>query len=303
MKTYLNFPAIHFLGIISMMSIITISCKKDQDIVSPDFDVTVGKTTYAVNEPITFDFTGDADIISFYSGAQGSEYKYRDRFRVDGTPQLQFTSYYQSSSQENTLQLLISNDFSGTYDTDNVQNATWTDITPRATLSTGANNTPSGVIDLTDLQTPDIPVYLAFRYAASHESVQPTWTIKDINVSNKLDDGSSVSVATIANLSWGAVNRSNSAKGWAYNATQLQFTSSPAGTEDNDDWLISQPIQLDRVQRSFGVNIKNNPVTKQTSYEFAGYAEAGTYTVTFEAINANKWDKKTVVKEMAITVQ
>jgi hypothetical protein len=279
------------------------SCKKEQIVNSPDFDVTLDKTTYAVGAPVTFNFTGDVDIISFYSGVAGSEYKFRDRFRVDGKPQIQFTSYYQASTQTNTLQLMLSKDFNGNYDAENLKKATWTDITSRATLSTGTDNTPSGVVDLTDLQTTDVPVYIAFKYNGSNASAQPTWTIKNIAIDNKLADGSSVSIASTANLTWGAISVLNSAKIWTYSTTQLQFVTSTAGTDDNEDWLITKPLQLDRVQRSFGINIKGNPTTKQTTYTFPGYTTAGTYTVTFEAINANKWDKKTTLKEFTVTVQ
>ena len=301
MTTFVRSLKLYFAGIIPILA--CLSCDKEQVVVTPDFDVTLDKTTYAAGAPVTFNFTGNADIISFYSGVPGNEYKFRDRFRADGKPQLQFTSYWQAGTQTNTLQLLVSKDFSGTYDAENLMKATWTDITSRAALSTGADNTPSGVVDLSVIQTPDVPVYIAFKYAATKASAQPTWTIKNIAIDNKLSDGSSVSIANTANLTWGAISVLNSARIWTYSATQLQFVSSPAGSDDNEDWLVSKPLQLDRMQRSFGINVKGNPTTKQTSYTFPGYSAPGIYTVTFEAINANKWDKKTTVKEFTITVQ
>ena len=279
------------------------ACSKEQLVKTPNLDVTLDKTSYAIGAPVTFNFSGEADIISFYSGVAGNDYKNRDRFRVDGKPQMQFTSYFQASTQPNTLRLLVSQDFTGTYDAENLLKATWTDITSRATLSTGTDNTPSGVVDLSDLQTPDVPIYIAFKYAASKASAQPTWTIKNLAVDNKLPDGSSVSIANTANLTWGAINMLNPAKVWTYSISQLQFVTSAAGIDENEDWLISKPLQLDRVQRSFGINVKGSPTTKQTSYIFPGYTTAGTYTVTFEAINANLWDKKTTVQEFTITVQ
>lgn len=299
----ISFPRSYKHLFVTIPMLACFACNKEQLVKTPDFDVTLDKTSYAIGAPVTFNFAGEADIISFYSGVAGNDYKNRDRFRVDGKPQIQFTSYFQASTQTNTLQLLVSNDFSGTYDAENLLKATWKDITSRATLSTGTDNTPSGIVDLSDMQTPDVPVYIAFKYSAVKASAQPTWTIKNIVIDNKLADGSSVSIANTANLTWGAINFLNSAKIWTYNTTQLQFVTSAAGIDDNEDWLISKPLQLDRVQRSFGINVKGSPTTKQTSYVFPGYAAAGTYTVTFEAINANKWDKKTTVKEFTITVQ
>lgn len=277
------------------------SCKKGVD--EPEFDITFDQRVYAVNEPIKFMVTGGADLITFYSGEPGKEYKYRDRFRIDGKPTMSFTSYRQNTDQPNSLTLLVSSDFSGIYDTENIQKATWKDITSRATLSSGADNTPSGTIDLTDIQQPDIPVYFAFKYVAKQGTVaQPTWTIKNIVINTTAPDGTLVPVATTANLTWGAVNVTG-AQTWNNSTTQSQIVGGGVNVADNEDWAITKSLQLDRVQRSFGVNMKSNPTSKLPSYEFAGYTAAGTYTVTFEAINSNIDEIKRTIKEFTITVK
>jgi len=307
MRTYLKYLHKNYFTALILPLLVFSACKKEQIVLTPDFDVTVDKTTYAVNEPITFNFTGTGDVVTFFSGAPGKEYKYKDRYRVDGKPQMLFTSFRQgTSTQANTLSVLLSKDFTNIYDIDNLQKATWTDITSRATLSTGVDNTASGVIDLTDLQTPDVPINIAFKYTAKKDAVvaQPTWTIKNF-VINNVADGIiyPIGISTAApSISWGAVNVLG-ANAWSSTATQLQFTGGAINAEDNEDWIITQPIQLDRVQRVFGLNIKNSPTATLTKYIFTGYIATGTYTVTFEAINANKWDKKTIVKEFTITVQ
>jgi len=301
MRTYLKYLNKHYLAALIPLLVLS-SCKK-QDVLNPDFNATVTKTTYAVGEPITYTFSGDADLVTFYSGVTGSEYKYKDRTTVNGKPQIQFTSYYQASTQTNTLQLLVSKDFNGTFDIPDLQSATWTDITSRATLSTGSDNTASGVVDLSDFLAPNSPVYIAFKYTATSASTQPTWTVKNIAVDNVQSDSSKVSIATSANIHWGIINVLNSANLWSFSTSQIQFLTSAAGNADNEDWIIAQPLQLDRVQRAVGVDIKPSPTTKLTKYVFAGYTTPGTYTVTFEAINANKWDKKTTVKQFTITVQ
>ncbi|NNU34028.1 hypothetical protein HK413_07455 [Mucilaginibacter sp. S1162] len=51
------------------------------------------------------------------------------------------------------------------------------------------------------------------------------------------------------------------------------------------------------------MSVKISATTKLTTYKFAGYPAAGTYTIAFEAINANKWDTKNIVKELTITVK
>jgi hypothetical protein len=280
------------------------SCKKSVDVPNPAFDVTVEKNTFRVKDTIEFKFTGSANIITFYSGEPGKEYQFRERFEVDGKPQMQFTSYSQFGPQSNSLRLMVSSDFKNVFDTETLNLATWTDITSRAVLSTGTDNTPSGVIDLSDFVRKDTPIYIAFKYIAKKLPVsQPTWTIKNVLVENKLADGSLVSIAKSADISWGAINVLNPAKAWTVTAAQAQMSGGPIDTDDNEDWIISKPLSLTRVQRSLGVNVKNNPTALQTKYIFTGYTAPGTYTVTFEAINANKWDSKKIIKEIIITVQ
>lgn len=295
-----------FSAAIAVAALIS-SCSKEQDVPTPDFDVKLAQTTYAVGEPIEFEFTGSADVVTFFSGESGAEYRHKDRTKAEGKPQLQFATYLQAgaSTQTNTLSLLISKDFTGTYDIDNLQNATWTDITSRATLSTGADNTQSGVIDLTDQMVENTPVYIAFRYTAQKDdaAAQPKWTVKNIAIDNVAADGTTIPLAAQANLSWGSLSVANAANLWAFNATSLTFTGGGISAEANEDWIISQPIQLDRAPRDFGKSIKPSATSRLITYTFPGYKEAGTYTASFEAMNANKWDTKKTLKEFTITVQ
>ena len=119
-----------------------ICCNKELKIDPLNVGVTTSKTTYQVGDTVHFNFTGNPDIISFYSGTDGNDYAYKDRTMADGTSQLQFTSYAQYGTQDSSLQLMVSNNFSGTYDSTNVVQATGSDITNRATLATGQEKTP-----------------------------------------------------------------------------------------------------------------------------------------------------------------
>lgn len=285
------------------------SCKKSfTSVTAPSFDVSVDSTTFNVNDPVTFHFTGDADIITFFSGASGSEYEYKNRNMVQGTPQMQFTSYRQFGTPDGlpdtTLKLMVSTDFKNVFDVETLQAAHWTDISNRATFSTGTDNTPSGTIDLSDFNKKDTPVYIAFKYHDFKSAVsQRTWTVKNILIQNKLADNSLISVATSANIAWGALNVLNSSKVWTFTTAQIQMAGGAIGTDDNEDWIISQPIFFNRVTPAVGVSIRNNPVAVLHDYTFAGYKTPGTYKVTFEAINANKWDNKQIIKELTITVK
>jgi len=101
----------------------------------------------------------------------------------------------------------------------------------------------------------------------------------------------------------GAIDVLNNTKSWTSTTTQIQMAGGAIGTDDNEDWIISKPLSLNRIQRSLGISVRSNPTALQTSYTFPGYTTPGTYTVTFEAINANRWDSKKIIKEFTITVQ
>jgi hypothetical protein len=43
----------------------------------PDFDVVAERATYRAGEEISFNFTGNADFLVFYSGETGNDYRHR----------------------------------------------------------------------------------------------------------------------------------------------------------------------------------------------------------------------------------
>lgn len=161
---------------------------------------------------------------------------------------LEFTSYRQYGYQSNTLSIWVSTDFSGDYTEEGINKATWVEITPRATLSTGADNIPSGPIDLSDFASQG-PIYLAFRYTGVGGTTQRAWTIKNIVIKNKLDDGTEFPIATISDAGWGWVrlNPSSSQQRWVITETQLQFVGGNETYGSNLGWVISKPIDLKKL--------------------------------------------------------
>jgi hypothetical protein len=284
------------------------ACEK-REVPEPDLGISVEKTTYAVGEPVVFKFDGTSDLLTFYSGEAGKEFKNRERVKVDGNVRMNFTSFRQPafSGPDTTLRIFASTNFKGIYNPDQINAAKWTEITSRATLSTGTDNTPSGFIDLSDLTPQDSALYLAFRYSAAMNTTaaQPNWTIKSLNIENVISAGppeQKITVRTIANLSWASVSFMNLDNNWTSSTTQLQFIGGAVNTERNLDWIVSQPIDLKRVARDVGVSIKTDPKLKLNTYSIA-YTKAGTYTATFEVLNVNKYDSKAVLKEFVITVE
>ena len=213
----INMKRVIFLMVI--ISIVVASCK-DEQLVSPNFDVTATVTkTQTPNEAgtemlvayqVRFVFSGNAKNIVFYSGENGSEYRNHNRYHTGYvTPHVRFSSAYSSGNIPNTLRVMVSNDFkpeyeylSGTanltlYTKAGVEAATWTDITNRFRLP-GNQLTPGvqegGEAVISEFHQ-SLPLFIAFRFDAdksSDESLMPgEWTFSQFSIRNEYDDGSS----------------------------------------------------------------------------------------------------------------
>lgn len=284
-----------------IVSVVISSCNKDLPINSLSFGVTTSSATYNVGDTVHFKFTGNADIISFYSGEEGNNYEYRKRTTMDGKSQLQFTSYAQYGTQLNTLQLLVSNDFIGTYDAPSISKGTWTDITNRATLSSGADNTPSGIIDLSDFMMQNKPIYIAFKYTGTFGSTQKTWTLSNLTLNLLKADNTALPVTDISNAGWKQINIQNPAAVWSISATQLRIAGGNATAADNEDWVISKLLYLNTVSPDVAVPIKN--ITQKTnSYDYV-FSQPGNYKVVFLAANATADKQESTTKEIDLTIQ
>jgi hypothetical protein len=290
----------HIRLIIGMAALTAfVSCSKNLAIKPLSFDVTTSSTTYRVGDTVHFNFTGNPDFIGVYSGEDGHNYDFRNRTTIDGISQLQFTSYAQFGTQLNTLQLKVSNDFTGTYDATNVGQATWTDITSRATLSTGVNNTPSGIVDLTDFLAQKKPIYFAFKFVGAASSTQKTWTINNLTLNLLKADNTILPITDIANAGWRQVNILNPAVVWTFNATQVRIAGGTG--PDNEDWAITKLLYLNNIAPDVAVAVKN--ITQiVNSYDYV-FTKAGTYKVVFLAANASGDAQESTTKEINLTIQ
>jgi hypothetical protein len=292
----------HKIGYSLLLAVLLVACNK-KEVPAPDMTVSLRTSNLHAGDTAFFDITGNPYNITFYSGEAGKQYKYRERTSAEGTPQLQFTSYMQNGSQTNTLQLLASTDFSGTYDSTNIYKATWTDITSRAKLSTGTNNTASGIVDLSDFVNGK-PVYIAFKYTGvQNTSVQRTWTIPTLTIANVLkEDGSSQPVVgALADAVFTAVNMKGTAVKWNITATQMQIAGGAANSPATENWAVSKGLVLNRAIPDAGTSIKKITDNGITS-SFYVYKTAGTYTATFVAANTTIYNAKSQVKEVTVTV-
>lgn len=297
-----------YIFILAAAAILLFSCR-DDDVDTPHFEVSVDKTEYKAGDSIVFTFDGDPDIITFYSGESGHEYRYKDRTFAEGAQvKLDFVSRVLYGSQVDNLTIKVSSDFSGIYDVENVKNATWTDITSRFTLPREnapgyaySWDTPSGTADLTDLTDPAKPFYFAFKYYGwpSTPTTQRTWRITAFNMTAVFENGAVSTLANLTSAAWSQVDVANPANKWALPGTQLQLAPASA-TDESEDWAITKPLYPTRVAPDLGVPIKNySQRLSQYGYKFAA---SGEYTVTFVAKNATSEGEQSVVREVKITI-
>jgi len=256
------------------------ACHKTLSTGDAAFGVTVEKTTLSLGDTARFGFTGNPDVISFYSGEVGKRYDYRNRISADGIPLLRFRTIRANGSQANSLALLVSNNFEGVLTTDTattigrIKNAAWTDITARATLSTGAAGAvSSGNIDLSDFSVQEKPVFIAFKYLGYVGSAQSKWTIDSFSVKNILADGTSYITANmneynIAYTNYGVTSyspgfsayKASSVYNWTITSSSLVITgaaSAGAATTAAEAWVILGPLNLKKVTPDAGMPVKN----------------------------------------------
>ncbi len=175
--------------------LIFVSCKKYDSIESPNgFDVTTSKLTYKVGDSVLFNFSGQPDEITFYSGESGRQYANLGRNSASGINKLVFQSSMQQGvlPGNDSLLLLISSNLKG-YDSASIVNATWTNITSRnskwpTTLATSFVTSDS--IDISDFNVND-SINIAFRYLGKKNALaaQRRWQIQAFALTNNLSDG------------------------------------------------------------------------------------------------------------------
>ncbi len=196
-------------------ALLLFSCQKVHVDTPSDFDVVSDKSTYKAGDTARFSFSGRADLVTFFSGEIGRKYENRNRNAADGIVRLTFQSNMTQGLLANpdSLKLYISSNLKG-YDSTNVVNANWIDITNRnskwpATLSTTFIS--SDTINLSDFNNTD-SVNIAFRvmnrqYATS---AQRRWQIQNLLLTNTLTDGRVTNLfSTFANTGWVQTNIKN----------------------------------------------------------------------------------------------
>lgn len=280
-----------------------ISCAKEK-VTTPSLEVTTSSLTYKAGDTVTFNFTGNPDNITFYSGEPGHNYEFRDRTTAENDLQINFKSLVQFGLVYKNLQLLVSNNYSGAADTTSVRAATWTDISDRAVFSTGQDNTPSGTISLKEFADPKntaARIYVAFKYTDYKKTQgQNRWVIRTFEANNISADGVVSPLAVLSSGGWKAFDFKNPASVWSVTTAQLLMFGGNKDADDNEDWVITKGFDPFYIKPDAGVALKNIS-TVLPSYKYV-YAKPGTYKVIFDVSAVRYNGEKRTTKELTLTI-
>ncbi|HWB90769.1 MAG TPA: DUF5017 domain-containing protein [Puia sp.] len=289
----------------SVLLALLIGACNSKDVASADFTVTPATATYKAGDTAWFYFKGNPYNLTFYSGEPGHDYQYRMRTQAMGRDVLQFNSATVSSTLPAGLQVLVSTDFTGEYDSAGVANPNvhWTDITSRAKLATGTTSTASGQVDISDFIAAAKPLFLAFRYtAAKTTTAQRTWTVTSLAINNIIGDSTYIfPVATIADGGWTVINMDSTAVKWTVSSAQLQVKGGAANSPATENWVVSRGVDLGRALPDAGVPVKNISNNKVVSY-FHIYTQPGTYTASFAGTNTTIYDSKSSLRQVQVNI-
>ncbi|MFY7899396.1 MAG: DUF5017 domain-containing protein [Chitinophagaceae bacterium] len=180
-----------------------------------DFAVNSDKITYKAGDTAIFGFAGKADLITFFSGEIGRRYENRNRRIAAGIPRLSFQTNMTQGVLTNpdSIRLYITAYLRG-YDSTNVVNASWVDITNRNTkwpVALTTTFTNSDTINLSDFNNAD-SINIAFRVMNKQylTAAQRRWQLQNLVLTNTLPDGRVTNLfSTFSNAGWVQANIKN----------------------------------------------------------------------------------------------
>ncbi len=279
------------------------ACQKDK-VEMPDFEVQTASLTYKAGDTVRFTFKGNPDNITFFSGEPGHNYEFRKRTSAANDLRVEFSTLVRSGLIYPNLQLMVSNNFNGKATIADVEAATWTDLSDRATFSTGADNTPSGVISLKEFTRPlkdSALIYVAFRYTDYKKPEgQNLWAIRTFSATNVSDEGIVTPLAVMSTGGWQAVDFKNPVRTWTITSAQLLLSNSSATVADNEDWVISKGFNPWQMVPDVGTALKNIS-TVLDGYSYA-FKKPGTYKVVFDASAVRYNGEKRLTREITLTI-
>ena len=258
-----------------------VSCVEDEA-PSVELKVALDKQVYQVGEPVTFKLNGNPDNIVFYSGEVGHNNANKERYHADGDLLVNFNSWVRYGDIYHNLKFLVSSDFSGVYDKENVEAATWIDLSDKFRFSVGDDQTPSGEVNLKEYvgAAEDAKLFVAFRYEDEEKAQQNNWIIRSITLDCVSAEGVRSNLATMPTMGWKVVDFENTAVTWNTSSTSQIQINGGNNQPKNVDWIISQAFDARKTTPDTGVALKNISTTMD-EYKYI-YTKPGIYEVVFE---------------------
>ena len=301
-------------------------------------DVVVETVVVKKNQPVKFQFDGNSDFITFYSGEDGHDYDLKDKneFNIeDISARLEFKAVAQYGDPLDIMKVFLSTKFPGLdkknkdVDFTNLNNKeNWIDITDQCKLPKKANWENNEPVELTSISLDeyiDENVTIAFLYNPFNpKAVQSVYEIQDLKIittNKKTGVESEIGASTMAFVPFD-IQEYHKEDGKPYKVAQkpgeggtwylnklseassaLRMPSSKApedGVSFNEDWLISNPQKMNTRITDKGVSLKTVH-TAVSEYTYV-YENTGEYNVAFVATNANFDHHSRVIKRIKITV-
>lgn len=306
--------ALLLIGIIS-------ACSRTMELAPLDFEASLAQETVKAGEKITFDLSGSANVVTFYSGELGKEYQYREgRPLAVSEPQVSFVSNANYGSQADQLSVLVSTEFNGDYTAQGINASLdageWIDITDRFTYSSskGSNgnyngaSVSSGVFDLSDIVTADKKgIYFAYRNEVKPDAIAGNvtqWTMSRFSLTVNTIMGRQT-LTDQATAGWSAIMaRDLDPKFPLIQATSVFFRRNDNRNLYLDNWAITKKIQFDDLDLGpdLAEPVKSYADPQLTEFKYT-YEVPGTYVATFLASNVNAEGEVKVVKQVKVVVE
>lgn len=305
--------------LITLIALFVAGCDKSMLTVEPDFEVTNYSVTDGLDsvgnvvKNVSFNLSGNADLISFYSGELFRDYAFKDgRVLTYNAFKLSFSTTVQFGTQRNQLSVIASTDFNGNYTPEGINAATWTDLTSRFALaSTVGSTTPtvSGVVDITDIKVEGKPLYIAFKYVTLPQAAngtQNTWRVRDFNLLGDSNIGN-VNVAQQTTAGWVLVNEGDVIdpnRAQIETGTIVNLRGNNVNTNiKTTTWAVTKAFSVskDNLGPDRPINIKSYIDPHLDKYTYS-YKQPGEYTVAFLAQNSTAQEQNKIVKTLKITI-
>lgn len=292
-------------------------CAKEYEIKEPTLKITVDKNNFKVGDTVRFNFDGEADFISFYSGETSSDYKFHDQERVyKSNTVLTFRSAKYAGNNADCCALKYSTDFNGTYDRASIRAATWTDITSRffipGIVGTSATFSNSGESEISDLFPADgKPVYFGWFFKTNANSSRTQFQVAEFKIQGVVTEDPSLSgtkydfVDFNYKMVLGEGFDGLTASLPNINATRILWTGVFTNDTFKEGWAVSAAINNAGevnlgLDKPLPIKIVSDP--ESSSYQYI-YKAPGEYMATFVVANSSVYGRKETVKQIKITVE